>query len=574
VLMRNKDKNLPPEPPYAIPKNPDWWRDFLARLPLPMLALGASYGVYQFNYDLQYVPQWVAIVIASSFELTYLGLSVIKDLPSELRLRARRIAQGAVGVSIIYNVLGGLFTRNPQLLTESYNWGQHTGKIALEFVLAATHGVPLALVAFLVADLVLHTLTRKLLQPVPLSSAATTTTTATTDHLSSDEQPPATNQSSEKAKQWQEYANYLEGELARQKKAQVAERAALVAEFENRLNENARLKPVTATSGSVEPLTPNPAQDQLSPLNLVEPTSKPATPPLNPLAYREPLNPSPASPLNPTGKPAAQASLTLEPKVSSLAQLEPVIEPAENLHAHFRLEPLTVQSSLDPALNPLAHRAPAANERLNPATLLEPMPTERLNPLVQFEPVENARLNPVANREPAADDQPSSLAQSEPVTNERLNLVVQSEPLTNERLNPATDQNQPELLTAQNQPETRERLNLTSAQASPPAQTNESALSQLSEELEPLTRGLSQPQHEAETNPRYFERWTDKELAILDDVSLSKREKARRLWGNPNLYKRIDNELAQLAQARAGSAAADGRDAVGLSLEISKTHPT
>jgi hypothetical protein len=572
--MRNKDKKPVLEPPTAIPKNPDWWRDFLARLPLPMLALGASYGVYQFNYDLQYVPQWVAIIIASSFELTYLGLSVIKDLPAELRLRARRIAQGAVGVSIIYNVLGGLFTRNPQLLTESYNWGQHTGKIILEFVLAATHGVPLALVAFLVADLVLHTLTCRILQSVPASSAATTTTATASNQPNSNEQPRANNQSSEKTKQWQEYANYLEGELARQKKAQVAERAALVAEFENRLNENARLKPVTATSGSVELLTPNPAQNQPTPLNPVEPSSKPATPPLNPLAYREPLNPLPTSPLNPAGKPAVQASLTLEPKVSSLAQLEPVIEPAENLHAHLRLEPLTAQSSLEPALNPLAHDKPAAIERLNPITPLEPIPAERLNPLVQIEPVVNARLNPVVPSEPVADDQPSPLAQSAPVPNERLTPVVQSEPLTNERLNPATAQIQVELLTAQNQPETSARLNPTSAQASQPAQSSDPALSELSEELEPLTRELSQPQHEAESNPRHFERWTDKELAILDDVSLSKREKARRLWGNPNLYKRIDNELAQLAQARAGSAAADGGDAVGLSREISRSHPT
>jgi len=45
------------------------WRGILARLPLPMLALAASYGVYEFAR--LFVPMWVALVQAAAFELTY-----------------------------------------------------------------------------------------------------------------------------------------------------------------------------------------------------------------------------------------------------------------------------------------------------------------------------------------------------------------------------------------------------------------------------------------------------------------------------------------------------------------------
>ena len=145
--------------------NPDWWLDLFARLPLPTLALGASYGVYEFN--LRYMPWYFAIITATSFEATYLGLSFMRNLPETLKGQARRIAWGTVAVSIVYNTLSGLFFIMPEIMQESFNWPQRWPKVALELGLSVTHGVPLALVAFLVADLLLHTaieLTKKEVQ--------------------------------------------------------------------------------------------------------------------------------------------------------------------------------------------------------------------------------------------------------------------------------------------------------------------------------------------------------------------------------------------------------------------------
>lgn len=122
------------------------WRPLLAGLPLPMLALAASYGVYSFN--LLFVPMWVALVSAAAFELTYVGLAVMQGLDERQRRRAGLVSIGAVVVSILYNTLSGLFHRQPDVLAAL----PLTGEIAL----AVLHGAPLAWVAFLVADLLLH----------------------------------------------------------------------------------------------------------------------------------------------------------------------------------------------------------------------------------------------------------------------------------------------------------------------------------------------------------------------------------------------------------------------------------
>ena len=121
------------------------WRAIVAALPLPMLALAASYGV--FSFALLFVPLWVAIVQAAAFELTYIGLAVVQVEDAQRR-RARAISVGAVVVSITYNTLAGLFHRMPDVLTSMPLWA--------EGVLAILHGAPLAWVAFLVADLLLH----------------------------------------------------------------------------------------------------------------------------------------------------------------------------------------------------------------------------------------------------------------------------------------------------------------------------------------------------------------------------------------------------------------------------------
>ena len=120
-------------------------RAFFAAAPLPMLALAASYGVYSFN--ILFVPQWVALVSAAAYELTYVGLAVL-HVQNDQRIRARWISLGAVVVSIAYNTLAGLFHREPALLDAAPLWAN--------VALALLHGAPLAWVAFLVADLLLH----------------------------------------------------------------------------------------------------------------------------------------------------------------------------------------------------------------------------------------------------------------------------------------------------------------------------------------------------------------------------------------------------------------------------------
>lgn len=119
------------------------WRAVLSRAALPMLALAASYGVYQ--YALLYVPAWVAFVQAAAFELVYIGLAVAQGVDTR---RARRISAGAVAASIIYNTLAGLFHRVPL--------DAFALPLAGELAFAALHGLPLAWVAYLVADLMLH----------------------------------------------------------------------------------------------------------------------------------------------------------------------------------------------------------------------------------------------------------------------------------------------------------------------------------------------------------------------------------------------------------------------------------
>lgn len=124
-----------------------YWRDILSRSPLPLLALSASYGVYSFA--LLSVPEWVAGIQAVAFDATYIGLSVVQNLNDAQRKRATAISIGAVAVSIIYNSLAALFHRNPSWLID-LAW-------YYEVILAILHGAPLALVAYCVADLLLHT---------------------------------------------------------------------------------------------------------------------------------------------------------------------------------------------------------------------------------------------------------------------------------------------------------------------------------------------------------------------------------------------------------------------------------
>lgn len=115
----------------------------LPYLALFMLGLSASYGVYQFA--LLYVPYEVAVITAASFELTYIGLSSVPIRTQEDKDKAAWVARGAVFVSVTYNVISGYLHRVPDA---SFS--------ATEAVLAVLHGSPLAIVAYLLSELLIH----------------------------------------------------------------------------------------------------------------------------------------------------------------------------------------------------------------------------------------------------------------------------------------------------------------------------------------------------------------------------------------------------------------------------------
>ena len=130
----------------AKPVSGSSWEKALAVAPLPMLGLAASYGVFYFAAF--FAPVWVAIGEAMAFELTYIGLSITKGLTDKQQARAAMVAKGAVLVSIIYNSLAGVMHLQP-------DWFKQMNAVWV-WVLACVHGLPLALLAYQVATLLLH----------------------------------------------------------------------------------------------------------------------------------------------------------------------------------------------------------------------------------------------------------------------------------------------------------------------------------------------------------------------------------------------------------------------------------
>lgn len=122
------------------------WRVVLGIAPMPMLALGASYGVYEFG--LLFMPWYFALIGAMAFEAVYVGLAVQRLRNDEARRRARHISQGAVVVSVLYVAVAGYATRNPGALID-IPWYS-------EVALALLHATPLATLNYLVAQLLLH----------------------------------------------------------------------------------------------------------------------------------------------------------------------------------------------------------------------------------------------------------------------------------------------------------------------------------------------------------------------------------------------------------------------------------
>lgn len=120
--------------------------NLLPVLPLPMLGLAASYGVYLFAS--QFVPTFVAVAEAAAFELIYIGLAALKGLSEERRKLARRVSIGAVIVSVIYNTLAGAIELRSDLLLNLHE--------VFFWVICIIHGAPLAVLAFYVSDLLFH----------------------------------------------------------------------------------------------------------------------------------------------------------------------------------------------------------------------------------------------------------------------------------------------------------------------------------------------------------------------------------------------------------------------------------
>lgn len=121
------------------------WREWIGRASLPMLALPASWGVYQFQLIFVGADTYIAVLSALAFELVYIGMAVS---PTRQTRRAMAISVAAVVVSAVYNTLAAAFHLAPALLADV--------NLAGVALLALLHGAPLAVLAYAVASHLLH----------------------------------------------------------------------------------------------------------------------------------------------------------------------------------------------------------------------------------------------------------------------------------------------------------------------------------------------------------------------------------------------------------------------------------
>jgi hypothetical protein len=115
---------------------------YITLLPIALLALSASYGIYRFS--LLFVPWYIAGITALAFELTYVSLVFIDST------KARPVSIMAVIVSVLWNVGHSMFVLYPASVEMVYS------SVWLSFLLSMIHGIPLATLAYLVADVSLH----------------------------------------------------------------------------------------------------------------------------------------------------------------------------------------------------------------------------------------------------------------------------------------------------------------------------------------------------------------------------------------------------------------------------------
>lgn len=147
-------KNKKPSKGFKISFPKTEWKKVVPVLPLPMLGLAASWGVYHFS--VHFVPPLVAVAESMGFELVYIGLAFTKSLREDLRNRVLKVSLSAVGVSVIYNsISAALYAKTGGDMEQSRIIIKTIHPI-LFWLLAIGHGAPLAVLGFFVADLNLH----------------------------------------------------------------------------------------------------------------------------------------------------------------------------------------------------------------------------------------------------------------------------------------------------------------------------------------------------------------------------------------------------------------------------------
>lgn len=150
-LTRLKEKPEPKEVPAVNFTEPEaWWFIFWRRIapnaPLPLLALPASFGVFFFAKH--FIPTWAAVTEAAAFEFTYIGLTALEGLTEEQRKRAQWVAMAAVAVSVLYNTIAAALHQQPSILNDL--------PLYWLWIVSLVHGAPLAILAYLVSDLLFH----------------------------------------------------------------------------------------------------------------------------------------------------------------------------------------------------------------------------------------------------------------------------------------------------------------------------------------------------------------------------------------------------------------------------------
>lgn len=123
------------------------FKPWVPKIAMLTLAFGSSVGVYRFS--LLFFEWWIAFIVACSFELTYLGLAVVRaNMTEDARKQAIWLSRSAAGVAMLIVTLDGFFHLRPSLLAVK-PW-------YIDLALALVHGIPLPYIAYRMSNLLLH----------------------------------------------------------------------------------------------------------------------------------------------------------------------------------------------------------------------------------------------------------------------------------------------------------------------------------------------------------------------------------------------------------------------------------